>query len=695
MQDLEKIRNIGIIAHIDAGKTTTTERILYLSGRIRKMGNVDDGNTTTDYMDQERERGITIVSASTAFEWKGHTINLIDTPGHVDFTAEVERSLRVLDGVIIVLCGVAGVQPQTETVWRQANRYGVPRLIFVNKLDRVGSNLENVVGKIRERLGANPAVLQLPIGAEDSFKGVVDIIREKAFVWSSVEDGTNMEVGPVPEDVIDDVKLAKHQLIETLADSDEEALNIYIETGTLTEDQIEKFVRSGCIKGTITPVLCGSSFRYKGVQPLLDAVISYLPSPLERPPVKGTNPKTGEEIIRHPSVDEPTAAIVFKVVNDPFLGTMCFVRTYSGAVKAGTYILNSTTGRKERVMRCLHLLAEQRVDIPEILAGDIGGVLGFKEAVTGNTLCDESNQILLESVTFPEPVVSMSVEPPTKADEDKLNNALRKLALEDPTFQVKFDQESFQTIISGMGELHLEVMVERIKREFGLQIRVGKPQVAYRETIGKETIARGQYIRQSGGKGQYGDVLLRVSPSERNAGLIFENQVSEAVVPARFVSSVEHGVKDAMESGPMLSYPITDIKVEFIDGSFHEVDSSDVAFRIAASMAMKEALKKGNPQLLEPIMKLQVITPEEYLGDILGSLSKRRCKVEKLDRQGVSQVIEAMAPMGEMFGYTTELRSLSQGRATHSMEFSHMEIAPPQVRDAVIAAVRGIPWAGQ
>ncbi len=695
MQDLEKIRNIGIIAHIDAGKTTTTERILYLSGRIRKMGNVDDGNTTTDYMDQERERGITIVSASTAFEWKEHTINLIDTPGHVDFTAEVERSLRVLDGVIIVLCGVAGVQPQTETVWRQANRYGVPRLVFVNKLDRVGSNLENVVGKIRERLGANPAVLQLPIGAEDSFKGVVDIIREKAFVWSSVEDGTNIEVGSVPEDMIDDVKLAKHQLIETLADSDEEALNIYIETGTLTEDQIVKFVRSGCIKGTITPVLCGSSFRYKGVQPLLDAVISYLPSPLERPPVKGTNPKTGEEIVRHPSVDEPTAAIVFKVVNDPFLGTMCFVRTYSGAVKAGTYILNSTTGRKERVMRCLHLLAEQRVDIPEILAGDIGGVLGFKEAVTGNTLCDESNQILLESVIFPEPVVSMSIEPPTKADEDKLNNALRKLALEDPTFQVKFDQESFQTIISGMGELHLEVMVERIKREFGLQIRVGKPQVAYRETIGKETIARGQYIRQSGGKGQYGDVLLRVSPSERNAGLIFENQVSEAVVPARFVSSVEHGVKDAMESGPMLSYPITDIKVEFIDGSFHEVDSSDVAFRIAASMAMKEALKKGNPQLLEPIMKLQVITPEEYLGDILGSLSKRRCKVEKLDRQGVSQVIEAMAPMGEMFGYTTELRSLSQGRATHSMEFSHMEIAPPQVRDAVIAAVRGIPWAGQ
>ncbi len=695
MQDLEKIRNIGIIAHIDAGKTTTTERILYLSGRIRKMGNVDDGNTTTDYMDQERERGITIVSASTAFEWKGYTVNLIDTPGHVDFTAEVERSLRVLDGVIIVLCGVAGVQPQTETVWRQANRYGVPRLIFVNKLDRVGSNLENVVGKIRERLGANPAVLQLPIGAEDGFKGVVDIIRERAFVWSSVEDGTNMEVGPVPEDMVDDVKLAKHQLIETLADSDEEALNIYIETGTLTEDQIEKFVRSGCIKSTITPVLCGSSFRYKGVQPLLDAVISYLPSPLERPPVKGTNPKTGEEIVRHPNVDEPTAAIVFKVVNDPFLGTMCFVRTYSGAVKAGTYILNSTTGRKERVMRCLHLLAEQRLDIPEIPAGDIGGVLGFKEAVTGNTLCDESDQILLESVTFPEPVVSMSVEPPTKADEDKLNNALRKLALEDPTFQVKFGQESFQTIISGMGELHLEVMVERIKREFGLQIRVGKPQVAYRETIGKETIARGQYIRQSGGKGQYGDVLLRVSPSERNSDLIFENQVSEAVVPARFVSSIEHGIKDAMEAGPMLSYPITDIKVEFIDGSFHEIDSSDIAFRIAASMALKEAMKKGNPQLLEPIMKLQVITPEEYLGDILGSLSKRRCKVEKLDRQGVSQVIEAMAPMGEMFGYTTELRSLSQGRATHSMEFSHMEIAPPQVRDAVIAAVRGIPWAGQ
>ncbi len=692
MSYLENVRNIGIIAHIDAGKTTTTERILFLSGRIRKMGNVDDGNTTTDYMDQERERGITIVSAATAFIWKEHTMNLIDTPGHVDFTAEVERSLRVLDGVIIVLCGVACVQPQTETVWRQANRYGVPRLLFINKMDRVGSNLENVVGKIRERLGANPLVLQVPIGAEEHFVGVVDIVSERAYVWPEVENGTNMVEQDVPPELAETVKTARAKMFEQVAESDEEALGIYLDHGSLTVEQLKKYIRLGCIRGKFVPVLCGSSFKYKGTQPLLDAVIDYLPSPLDRPPVVGHNPKSGEEVLSYPRREDPTAALVFKVVSDPFLGTMSFVRVYSGAIKAGSYVLNSSTGKKERVMRCLHLLAEQREDIQEIQAGDIGGVLGLKDSYTGNTLCDENHPILLESVSFPVPVISVSVEPMTKAEEEKVNNALRKYSLEDPTFKVRFDQDTGQTIISGMGELHLEVIVERVKREQGLKLRVGKPQVAYRETIGKEITIRGQHIKQSGGRGYYGDVLMRVYPAERGSGLVFEAITREDQIPSRFIKSVEQGVRDAMEAGVMLGFPVVDIGVTVIDGSFHDVDSNDLAFRLAASSGLREALKRGNPQLLEPIMKIQVITPEEYLGDVLASLNKRRSKVLSMDRQGSSQVVDAHSPLAEMFGYTTELRSVTQGRATHTMEFSHLEIAPPPIKEAVIATVRGSPW---
>jgi elongation factor G len=692
MLNLEKVRNIGIIAHIDAGKTTTTERILYLSGRIRKMGNVDDGNTTTDYIDQERERGITIVSAAITFDWKDYTMNLIDTPGHVDFTAEVERSLRVLDGVAIVICGVAGVQPQTETVWRQANRYGVPRIVYINKMDRVGSNLENAVGKIRERLGAVPAVLQIPIGSEENFMGVVDVISERAFIWREVTDGNNMEEIPVPEELVEDVKLAKLRLIEVVAESDEEALSIFAEKEHLTNDELKRYIRSSTIRCSIVPVLCGSSFRFKGTQLLLDAVTDYLPSPLERPAVVGHHPKTGDEIVCHPSYDDPTSALVFKVVTDPYLGTLSFVRVYSGKLKSNSYIYNSTLGKRERIMRCIHLQADKKEDVEELQAGDIGGVLGFKESATGHTLCDEIAPVLLESVSFPEPVISMSVEPMTKADEDKLNNALRKYSIEDPTFKVHTDTDSGQIIIKGMGELHLEVMVERIKREQGLTIRVGKPQVSYRETIGKEVTVRGQYIRQTGGKGQYGDVLLRVAPGGKNSGLIFDSQVNENQIPTKYISFIEKGCKDGMEVGIMLGFPVVDLSVTVLDGSYHEVDSSEISFRVAASQALKEALRKGNPQLLEPIMSLQVITPEEYLGDALAILSKRRCKIDSMDRQGLSQVVEAFAPLADMFGFTTELRSVTQGRSSHTMEFSHMELAPQNVRDAVVLAVRGMPW---
>jgi elongation factor G len=690
MKHLENVRNIGIIAHIDAGKTTTTERILFLAGRIHRMGDVDDGNTTTDYMDQERERGITIVSAAITFDWKGFRVNLIDTPGHVDFTAEVERSLRVLDGVVIVLCGVAGVQPQTETVWRQANRYGVPRLIYINKLDRLGANFDNVVEKVKHRLGAIPAVLHVPIGIEDKFIGVCDVIENQAYTWPIGEDGSDYTVSPVPEDLKDRVALARQELIETVAESDDEATEIFIETGTLDNDQLKQFIRKGTVSRKIIPVLGGSSYKHRGIQPLLDAVTSYLPSPLDRPIVIGHNPKDGSQIICKPDDDEPLAALVFKIVTDNYLGSMAFVRVYSGKLNANSYCLNANTGKKERVMRCLHLFADKREDVSEISAGDIGGVLGLKESQTGHTLYDEGRPVALEQMDFPDTVISMAIEPMTKADEGKIHQALKKYAMEDPTFKVRYDEEAGQIIISGMGELHLEVMIERVRRDEGLQIRIGKPQVQYKETIGSTVTCRGTQIKQTGGKGQYGDVLLKVSPGERNSGLTWDNHSNAQELPERFIKAIAQGLKDAMETGPLLSFPVVDVHVDIMGGSYHEVDSNDISFRIAAGKGLKEAIRQGNPQLLEPIMKLEVTTPEDYLGDVLGQLNKRRCKIESMEKQGNLQLIEAKAPLAEMFGYATDLRSVTQGRGDHSMEFSHYEITPPAIRDEIIEKVKGI-----
>lgn len=690
MKHLENVRNIGIIAHIDAGKTTTTERILFLAGRIHRMGDVDDGNTTTDYMDQERERGITIVSAAITFDWNGFKVNLIDTPGHVDFTAEVERSLRVLDGVVIVLCGVAGVQPQTETVWRQANRYGVPRLIYINKLDRLGANFDNVVEKVRHRLGAIPAVLHVPIGIEDKFVGVCDVIENQAYTWPIGEDGSDYTVGPVPEDLKDKVAMTRHELIETVAESDDEAMEIFIETGTLDNNQLKRFIRKGTILQKIIPVLGGSSYKHRGIQPLLDAVTTYLPSPLDRPIVIGINPKDGSKIICKPDDDEPLAALVFKLVTDNYLGSMAFVRVYSGKLNANSYCLNANTGKKERVMRCLHLFADKREDVSEISAGDIGGVLGLKESQTGHTLYDEGRPVALEQMDFPETVISMAIEPMTKADEGKIHQALKKFAMEDPTFKVRYDEEAGQIIISGMGELHLEVMIERVRRDEGLQIRIGKPQVQYKETIGSTVTCRGTQIKQTGGKGQYGDVLLKVSPGERNSGLTWENHSNAQELPERFIRAIAQGLKDAMETGPLLSFPVVDVHVDIMGGNYHEVDSNDISFRIAAGKGLKDAIRQGKPQLLEPIMKLEVTTPEDYLGDVLGQLNKRRCKIESMEKQGNLQMIEAKAPLAEMFGYATDLRSVTQGRGDHSMEFSHYEITPPAIRDEIIEKVKGI-----
>ena len=689
--NLEKLRNIGIIAHIDAGKTTTTERILFLAGRIHRMGNVDDGNTTTDYMPQERERGITIVSAAIAFDWNGHRINLIDTPGHVDFTAEVERSLRVLDGVIMVVCGVAGVQPQTETVWRQAEKYGVPRIISVNKMDRIGANLDNAVQTIKTKLGANPVVIQVPIGSEAEFSGVVDVITGKAYTWSLGTDGNDMKIGDPPSDLSDTIELVKSQLIETVAESDEEALSIFIENGILTNDQIKHYLRKGCIGGKLIPVVCSSAFKFKGIQPLLSAVTDYLPSPLEVPPIVGLHPKTQETIERKPESSEPLAALIFKVVSDNYLGTMSYVRVYSGKLKVGTHIINSTTGKKERVMRCLHLFADHREDVDELVAGDIGGVLGLKHSHTGNTLHDISSPITLEKMEFPEPVISQTIEPQTRQELDKVIKVLRTYAIEDPTFIVSSDEETGETIISGMGELHLDIMVTRMKIEHKLTVRTGVPRVSYRETIGKEVVSRGRYVKQSGGRGHYGDVTLRLFPIQ-DEDFTFESKIGGDKIPNEFIKYIELGVRDAMMSGSILGYPVINIGVEVIDGSYHEVDSSIVAYRQAGSIAIRDGIKKAKPQLLEPIMNLQVIVPDEYLGDVMAGLSKRRCKVQSMDLQGNSQIITAHAPLAGMFGYATDLRSATQGRGTHTMEFLKMEVIPPDVRDKVVLAVRGTPW---
>lgn len=681
--DLNQIRNIGIMAHIDAGKTTTTERILFYTGKVHRIGEVHDGAATMDWMIQEQERGITITSAATTCVWRDHQINIIDTPGHVDFTVEVERSLRVLDGAVAVFCSVGGVEPQSETVWRQADKYGVPRIAFVNKMDRVGADFFRGIEMMRTRLGANPIAIQIPIGAEDSFTGIIDLVTEKAFIYTD-DLGTRTESKEVPSDLTDLVAEYRGKLLETLAEFDDELMVKYLEGETIPVADIKAALRKGTLSAKITPVLCGSSFKNKGVQLLLDAVVDYLPSPLDVPPVIGTIPGHDEEVNRRSADDEPFAALAFKIMADPYVGKLAFFRVYSGTLKTGSYVLNSTKNKRERVGRILRMHANHREDIDEVSTGDIAAVVGLKDTTTGDTLCDEKNSIILESMEFPEPVIDIAIEPKTKADQDKLGLSLSRLAEEDPTFRVHTDQETGQTIISGMGELHLEIIVDRLLREFKVEANVGKPQVAYRETIRQTVKAEGKFVRQSGGRGQYGHVWLELEPLEPGSGFQFENKIVGGVVPREYIAPVEAGVKDAMLSGVLAGYPMVDIKATIFDGSYHEVDSSEMAFRIAGSMAFKEGAQKAKPVLLEPIMKVEITTPEEYLGDIMGDFNSRRGRIEGMENRPGVQVIKGYVPLSEMFGYATSIRSASQGRAVYSMHFSHYDEVPKNIADTII-----------
>ncbi len=684
---IEKIRNIGFIAHIDAGKTTTTERVLYYTGKIHRIGDVDDGTATMDWMVQEKERGITITSAVTTCFWRDFMINIIDTPGHVDFTAEVERSLRVLDGVIVILEGVSGVQPQTETVWRQAARYKVPRIIYINKMDRTGASKDRVVRTIKERLNVNPLLIQLPLGEAEEFEGVIDLIEMKEYVWEKGGSGEEYEVRPARE--TEEVLKARNELIESVAEADDILLEKYLEGEKITPEEIKRVIRRETIRGIFFPTVFGSSLKNKGVQPLLDAIVDYLPSPIDIPPVKGKNPITGEEEERKPDPNEPLSAIVFKVANDPYFGQLHFVRVYSGKIVAGTYVYNINLKKKERVSRILRLHANKREDIKELPAGNLGGIVGLKNSVTGDTICDEKHPIVLESIEFPEPVISVAIEPKTRAEQDKLSLALRKFSFEDPTFKVRYDEETGQTIISGMGELHLEIIVDRLTREFGLEARIGKPEVNYRETITKEVKQEGKYIRQTGGKGMYGHVVLRIYPL-KDKKFEFKNSIKGGVIPEQFIPAVEEGVKGALETGIVLGYPVINVGVELLDGSYHPVDSSEIAYKIAASKAFKEGARKADPILLEPIMKVEVVTPEEYLGDILSSISSRRGKVSKISLEGNLRIVDALVPLAELFGYATELRSVSQGRASYVMQFSHYQVVPKPVYEKILKRVKGI-----
>jgi elongation factor G len=669
---LERYRNIGIIAHIDAGKTTTTERILFYTGKTHRIGSVDEGTTVTDWMVQERERGITIVSAAVSAEWKGYQINIIDTPGHIDFTAEVQRSLRVLDGGIVVFDAVQGVEPQSETVWRQADRYGVPRICFVNKMDRVGASYERTIGMVRSRLGANPIAVQLPIGSEASFRGVVDLFDRQAILWED-DLGLDPKDGEIPADLRDLVNEMHAHLVEQIAETDDELTLRYLEGDHISTQDLKAGLRRAVIAGKATPVFCGSSLRNRGVQPVLDAVIDYLPSPLDIPAVKGTHPRTLQDLERPARDDAPLSALVFKIVTDPYVGRLAYVRVYSGKLDQGSMVYNSTKDRRERVGRLLRMYADRREDLTEVLAGDIGAILGMKESFTGDTLCDQSNPILLENITFPEPVISVSIEPKTTVDQDKMGEALRKLSEEDPTFRVRGDEETGQTIISGMGELHLEVLVDRMLREFRVQARVGRPQVAYRESITRPVQkAEHRYIKQTGGRGQYGHVVLALEPGEPGSGIIFENDIVGGVIPREFIPGVEKGVREAADSGVIAGYPVTDVKVRLYDGSFHEVDSNEMAFKMAGSMAFKDGMQNAGPVLLEPIMKVEVVVPEEFLGDIIGQLNSRRGEILGMEvRPGNAQAVKAMVPLAEMFGYATDLRSATQGRGVFTMEFDH------------------------
>jgi elongation factor G len=695
-QDLNKFRNIGIMAHIDAGKTTTTERVLYYTGVSHKIGEVHEGTATMDWMEQEQERGITITSAATTCFWKRngveHRINIIDTPGHVDFTMEVERSLRVLDGAVAVFDGVAGVEPQSETVWRQADKYGVPRICFINKLDRAGASFDRSFQSIIDRLGANPVALQIPIGLEDQFKGVVDLITMKALIWKDETKGAEYEVTEIPADLTGRAQEMRHKLLEAVAEADEELMEQYLEDegASFTEGQIRAALRKGTIAIKLVPVVTGSAFKNKGVQTLLDAVVDYLPSPLDIPAIEGTNPKTGETEARPADAAEPFSGLVFKIMADKHLGQLSFVRIYSGTVRGGSYVYNSVKGTKERVGRLMRMHANKREDIEEASAGEIIAIGGMKQVTTGDTVCDENRPIVLEAMEFPAPVIRVAVEPKTRADQDKLGTALSRLAQEDPSFNVSTDQETGQTIIAGMGELHLEIIVDRMKREFGVEANVGKPQVAYRETITQPAKGVERYKRQTGGRGQYGHAELEIAPAP-GEGFVFENKITGGAIPREFIKPIEEGVRDAMERGFLAGYELVDIKVDLVFGSYHEVDSDERSFHIAGSLAFQDAVKKAKPVLLEPIMRVEVVTPEEYMGSVNGDLNRRRGQIEKMEpRPGGAQVITAYVPLSEMFGYTTDLRSMTQGRATSTMHFERYEAAPRNIAEEVIAKVQGV-----
>ena len=680
---LHQIRNIGIIAHIDAGKTTVTERILYHTGRTYKVGEVDEGTAVMDWMEQERQRGITITAAATTCGWLGHSINIIDTPGHVDFTAEVERSLRVLDGGVVVLDAVAGVEPQSETVWRQADRYHVPRICFVNKMDRLGADFHRTVNMIKELLRARAVPVQLPVGVEKSYEGIVDLIENKAWIFSEDIDSWPVEMD-IPRDYEDQAREQRELLLESLAEEDERFMSAYLDGHTLTASEIKAALRRACVANKLVPVLCGSALRNKGIQPLLDAIVNYLPSPLDVPPVEGIDARTGRIVARPANEAAPFSALAFKVVTDPFVGRLVYIRVYSGRVKAKAQVFNSAKGRKERLGRLLRMHANHREEVDEVEAGGIAAALGLKSTFTGDTLCDPSKPILLEAIRFPQPVISVAIEPKTKADQDRIGDGLGKLTEEDPTFETHYDEETGQTVISGMGELHLEVLLERLRSEFKVESRTGKPEVAYKETVTQPAKAEGRFIKQFGGRGQYGHVMLKVEPGERGSGFTFVNQIRGAAIPREFIPAVEAGVKEALARGVLANYPIVDIKVTLYDGGFHEVDSSDIAFKMAGSIGLTEAVNRAKPTLLEPIMKLDIYTPEQFLGDILGDIDARRADVESIGIQGDTKVVHALIPLGETFGYATTLRSLSQGRATHSMEFHHYQELPPALLDQII-----------
>ncbi len=686
---LHKIRNIGIMAHIDAGKTTTTERILYYTGISYKMGEVHDGTAVMDWMEQEQERGITITSAATTCLWNDYRINIIDTPGHVDFTAEVERSLRVLDGVVAVFCAVGGVEPQSETVWRQADKYNIPRIAFINKMDRTGADFFAVISQIEDRLKARPVLLQLPIGTEGDFRGIVDLVEQKGIIYDATTLGTDYQVADIPEEIKPEAQRIRERMIEAVCEHDDEMMTRYLEGEDLSIAEIKAGIRKATVEGKIIPVLLGSAFKNKGVQPLLDAVVQYLPSPLDRPEIIGINPDSNEQIVISQKDDAPFTALAFKIMADPYVGQLTYIRVYSGHLKAGSDTYNASRQKKERIGRLLKVHANKMEDIKDVLTGDIAAVVGLKSTNTGDTLCDPKSPVILESVDFPVPVISVAVEPKSKADEEKLGIALAKLAMEDPSFKVRVDKETSQTLISGMGELHLEIIVDRLMREYKVDAKVGKPQVAYKETITKISTAEGKFVRQSGGRGQYGHVILTVSPNEQGKGFEFQNKVVGGRVPREYVPAVEKGILGALEGGVLAGYPVVDVKVTLDDGSYHDVDSSEFAFSVAGSIGFKEAMKKGAPILLEPIMEVEVVTPEEYTGDIVGDLSSRRGKISGIEARSGTQAIKARVPLEEMFGYATDIRSKTQGRATYTMQFAHYEEVPHQKSTEIMAGAKG------